>query len=118
MHALGAFAWMLIGHAVADYPLQGDWLSRAKNRTLSLVPGEVIWPGALASHAAIHAGAVKLATGSWMLAIAEFAMHFYIDDLKCRGRLSYNRDQLLHVACKAAWAQAMVFGPSMVSLLG
>ena len=35
-----ALVWMLIGHAVADYPLQGDWLSKAKNPTLALVPGE------------------------------------------------------------------------------
>jgi hypothetical protein len=110
--ALNALVWMLIGHAVADYPLQGDWLSKAKNRTLSLVPGESIWTGALGSHAAIHAGAVKLATGSWLLASAEFAVHFVIDDTKCRGKLSYNRDQALHVICKVTWfALLWSFGP-------
>lgn len=103
--------WMLIGHAVADYPLQGDWLSKAKNQTLNLVPGEAIWPGALLSHAAIHAGAVQLATGSWSLAGAEFAAHALIDHTKCAGRLSYNVDQALHVACKVAWfALLCVFG--------
>lgn len=95
--------WMLIGHALADYPLQGDWLSRAKNHTLSLVPGEAIWPGALMCHAAIHAGAVQLATGSWVLAGAEFVAHAAIDHAKCAGRISYNTDQLLHVLCKAVW---------------
>jgi hypothetical protein len=69
---VNALLWMLIGHAVADYPLQGDWLARAKNRTLALVAGETIWWHALAAHAAIHAGAVRLATGSWWLAGAEF----------------------------------------------
>ncbi|MFK5596500.1 DUF3307 domain-containing protein [Methylobacterium sp. HMF5984] len=95
--------WMLVGHALADYPLQGDWLSKAKNQTLSLVPGEAIWPGALRSHAAIHAGAVKLATGSWVLAGCEFAAHTAIDHTKCAGRLSYNTDQALHVVCKLIW---------------
>ncbi len=98
-----ALAWMLVGHALADYPLQGDWLSAAKNPTKSPVPGEVIWPGALACHAAIHAGAVQLATGSWALAGAEFVCHTAVDYAKCKGLLTYNADQALHVVCKVAW---------------
>lgn len=106
----GALALLLIVHAIADYPLQGDWLSKAKNHRLSLVPGECIWPGALASHAAIHAGGVWLVTGSAALAVAEFAAHATIDFAKCDGRLSYNLDQGLHVACKIAWAAVLVSG--------
>lgn len=108
--ALGALALMLVVHAVADYPLQGDWLSKAKNHTLSLVPGEVIWPGALASHAGIHAGGVWMVTGSAVLAAAEFVAHAAIDFAKCDGRLSYNVDQGLHVACKVMWAAILVPG--------
>lgn len=100
--------WMLIGHAVADYPLQGDWLSKAKNPTLVLVPGEVIWPMALLCHSAIHAGAVKLATGSWLLAAAEFLAHTAIDYGKCRGFVTYNQDQAAHFACKLCWAGVLV----------
>ncbi|WP_036010797.1 DUF3307 domain-containing protein [Bradyrhizobium yuanmingense] len=100
---MDALLWMLIAHAVADYPLQGDWLSRAKNKQLDLVSGEVIWPLALLSHAAIHAGAVKLATGSWVIAGAEFVAHAIIDHMKCCGRLSYNADQILHLGCKVIW---------------
>lgn len=103
-----ALAWMLIGHAVADYPLQGDWLSKAKNPTLDLVPGQMIWPMALLSHAAIHAGAVKLATGSWLLAGCEFFAHTLIDYLKCRGELSYNQDQFAHFGCKLLWFLVLV----------
>ena len=33
----------------------------------------------------------------------QFAAHFLIDDLKCRGRLSFNGDQAAHIACKLAW---------------
>ncbi|GJD59295.1 DUF3307 domain-containing protein [Methylobacterium dankookense] len=109
---MDSLLWMLVGHALADYPLQGDWLSKAKNHTLSLIPGEAIWPGALASHAAIHAGAVKLSTGSWVLAGCEFIAHAIIDRTKCSGRLSYNVDQGLHVICKLAWFGALsLFGP-------
>ncbi len=105
-----ALAWMLIGHAVADYPLQGDWLSKAKNHKMELVPGEVIWPGALLSHAAIQAGAVKLATGSWLLAGLEFIAHTAIDYAKCDGRLRYNADQFAHVGCKILWAILLSVG--------
>ncbi len=100
---LEALIWMLIGHAVADYPLQGDWLSKAKNPALALVPGETIWPMALLSHAAIQAGAVKLATGSWLCAGLEFVAHTAIDYWKCRGGVTYNGDQILHVICKLLW---------------
>lgn len=100
---LGTLAWMLIGHAVADYPLQGDWLSMAKNPTLERVPGQTIWPMALLSHASIHAGAVQLVTGMWGLAACEFVAHTLIDYWKSRGGLSYNGDQILHLTCKVLW---------------
>lgn len=103
-------ALLLIGHAICDYPLQGEWLSRAKNHQVALVPGEVIWPGALACHAGIHAGAVRIATGSWLLALLEFVTHAGIDHAKCAGRLGFNQDQGLHVACKLAWVGLLAAG--------
>lgn len=93
---------LLVGHALADYPLQGDFLAKAKNRTAPITG--VPWWQALAAHAAIHAGFVAVITGSVALGLAEFVAHFVIDDAKCRGRLSFNADQALHVACKVAWA--------------
>jgi hypothetical protein len=108
--AINALLWMLIGHAVCDFPLQSEWLARGKNPNMHLVPGETIWPSALASHAAIHAGAVKLITGSWLLAAAEFFTHCGIDYTKCRGLLTYNQDQGLHVICKLVWAAALYAG--------
>jgi hypothetical protein len=96
--------WMLVGHAIADYPLQGDWLSKAKNHTLELVPGEAIWPLALSCHTLIHAGAVILATGSYIVGAIELFLHWQIDYAKCSGRLTYNQDQLLHVLCKCVYA--------------
>jgi hypothetical protein len=107
---IATLALMIVGHAVADYPLQGEFLARAKNRAESL-PG-VPWYHGLLSHAAIHGGAVGLVTGSVTLGLAEFVAHALIDDAKCMGRFGYNVDQALHIACKVVWATALaVFGP-------
>jgi hypothetical protein len=106
---LTSLALMLVAHALADYPLQGDWLAKAKNRTLAPVPGSVVWPGAMTCHAGIHAFGVFLATGSWVLAVGEFAAHAAIDDAKCRSVIGYNADQALHVGCKVAWALMLVW---------
>jgi hypothetical protein len=101
--------YMLAGHALADYPLQGDWLSKAKSHKLDLVPGETIWPLALLSHSMIHALAVFLATNSMFLATAEFIAHTIIDHAKCDGRISYNTDQYLHIGCKFVWVALYIF---------
>lgn len=93
---------LIAGHALCDYPLQGDFLAKAKNRTAP-IPG-VPWYQALGAHAAIHGGMVALVTGSAAMGLAETAIHALTDDLKCRGKLSYNQDQAIHLACKALWA--------------
>ena len=106
MSALPMFAALIAAHAVCDYPLQGDFLAKAKNR-LAPIPG-VPWWQALGAHAAIHGGAVGLTTGVWWLGLLEFAAHFVIDDLKCSGRLgagekAFNLDQIGHLICKVVW---------------
>jgi hypothetical protein len=103
---LELFAALVIAHAVCDYPLQGDFLARAKNRTAP-IPG-VPWYQALGAHALMHGGAVWLLTGSIWLGMAEVAAHCVIDDLKCRGRIGFNADQSLHIVCKALWALTAV----------
>lgn len=92
---------LLAAHALADYPLQGDFLSKAKNRTAS-IPG-VPWQQALGAHVVIHGAAVALITGIWWLFFAEAVIHWLTDDAKCRGKISFNQDQATHLACKAAW---------------
>ena len=99
------FGLLLFCHALADYPLQGDFLSRAKNRFNPIVG--VPWYHGLFSHAAIHAGFVGIITGSLVIGLAEFVVHAYTDDTKCRGRISYDQDQLIHVACKVMWVCAV-----------
>jgi len=95
-------ALLLIGHALADYPLQGEWIAKAKNHKLNLV-GEIIWPHVLACHAAIHAGFVWMITGNGWLGLCEFIAHFVIDYAKSDGKLTYNQDQTLHLLCKVLW---------------
>lgn len=92
---------MTAGHALADYPLQGDFLAKAKNRTAP-IPG-VPWWQALGAHAIIHGAIVALVTKSTALGIAEALVHAATDDAKCRGKLTFNQDQAIHLACKVLW---------------
>lgn len=92
---------LIAAHALADYPLQGEFLSKAKNRA-NAIPG-VPWYHGLFPHALIHGGFVALITGVWWLGLAETAVHAWTDDSKCMGRISYNADQAVHVTCKLAW---------------
>lgn len=62
MSPLEMLGLMLVGHAIADYPLQGDFLAKAKNRRAPM-PG-VPWYQALGAHAIIHGGFVGIITGS------------------------------------------------------
>lgn len=101
MGEIEMFGALLLAHALADYPLQGDFLSKAKNRTAP-IPG-VPWQQALGAHAVIHGGFVGAITGLWWLGVAEAVAHWLTDDAKCRGRISFNQDQAIHVACKVLW---------------
>jgi hypothetical protein len=100
------FGALLVGHAICDYPLQGEFLAKAKNASAP-IPG-VPWWQALAAHALIHAGAVAAITGLWWLGLAEFLVHAVTDDAKCRGRLTFNQDQAIHAACKVLWVFAVI----------
>jgi hypothetical protein len=114
---IALFFALVIGHALGDYPLQGDFLAKAKNHTAP-IPG-VPWYQALTAHAAIQAGIVWLLTGSSELALLEFVCHWCIDRWKC-GMTSpfasvnasdFDLDQLLHVICKAVWILVAVLTP-------
>jgi hypothetical protein len=94
--------WLLVGHALADYPLQGNFLAKAKN-PYAPIPG-VPWLFALSAHALIHAGAVVAVTGCYVLGAVEFVLHAVIDLSKCSKRLSFAQDQSLHVLLKVAYA--------------
>lgn len=108
MHILEMLVYMIAAHFLLDYALQGDWMSKAKNPNASLVPGERIWPLALFGHALLHATAVQIITGSWFLFTMELIVHWATDYAKCKGRFGYNTDQRIHIACKLAYAVALL----------
>jgi hypothetical protein len=106
---LGILFFLLVGHFLADYPLQNDYLASAKNPTLPQGQGGV-WKWALTGHSMIHAGFVAIFTHSILLGVFEAITHAIIDYLKCRKLLSYHQDQWLHVSLKVVWAACAATG--------
>lgn len=106
MNLLTLLFLLVVAHFLADYPLQGPFLSEAKNRNTAV--GKVFWPHALAAHSFIHGGFVFLLTSSIWLAFAEIVIHSAIDWLKCENRITLNMDQAIHIGCKVLWAILIV----------
>ena len=102
------FFLLVMGHAMADFPLQGDFLSHGKNRhnTIKLADGQSpkrLWIYLMSAHALIHSFFVWLFTGSILLGFVEFVVHWIIDALKCDGKTSFETDQWLHIITKAVY---------------
>ena len=104
---LEMFALLVFAHFIADYPLQGDFLAKGKNR-LQPIPGIPFWHP-LTAHAVIHGGFVGIITGSLWLGIAETIVHWITDDAKCIGKISYNADQAIHIICKLIWVGVLFY---------
>lgn len=102
----GLFFAFAIVHALADFPLQGDYLAREKVRSQAGSLQE--WGIALTSHSLIHAGGVWLVSGCAWLGVAELCLHWLIDLGKGEGRFGVVTDQLLHLACKAGYVAAVL----------
>ncbi|TXH56889.1 MAG: DUF3307 domain-containing protein [Desulfurellales bacterium] len=108
---------LVIGHFVADYPLQSDFIAKGKNRfrpvdPASIPPGQTpqtVWPWVLTAHAGTHAAATYLVLGSPILALCELIAHWLIDYGKCANRYGIHADQIMHLVCKAVWALAFVW---------
>lgn len=110
MGALVLFFALTIGHALADFPLQGEFLSKGKNRHVpapALADGDAtperLWIYLMSAHALIHAGFVWIITGSALLGFAEFVIHWIIDSLKCERWTGFEVDQWLHLITKAVY---------------
>lgn len=99
---LSQFWWLLVAHAVCDFPLQGDFLAKGKNHRAP-IPG-VPWFCCLLAHALIHGGAVALLTGYIWLGIAETIVHALRDYRKGYGVDEFWEDQILHMIDKVVWA--------------
>lgn len=95
------FAALVVAHMLCDYPLQGDFLAKAKNHTAPL-PG-VPWWQALGAHSIIHGGAVWLITGIWWLGLAEVVAHALTDYAKSARHFTFTVDQFMHIVFKAMW---------------
>jgi len=99
---MSIFFALLFFHFLFDYPLQGDFLSKAKNSS-NPIPG-VPWYHAMFAHTFMHGAAVTLVTGMWTLGLLEMIVHWFTDHLKCNNKLTFNQDQVIHIICKLLWA--------------
>lgn len=96
--------WLIIGHFVIDYPLQGDTTAREKNyKSTTELQKYVPWYYWMLAHSLMHGGFVSLVTGSFWLGFFETVVHFLTDLGKCANIYSIHTDQLIHLACKIIW---------------
>lgn len=100
------FLALLFCHYLFDYPLQGDFIARAKNST-NPIPG-VPWYQVMFAHTFMHGAAVTFVTGMWTLGLLEMLVHWYTDHLKCNGKLTFNQDQGIHIVSKLVWAYVAI----------
>jgi Protein of unknown function (DUF3307) len=105
---MGAFAklmfWLIVSHAVADFPLQPDSMAVGKDRHHDPALHGVDWWYWLTSHAIVQGAGVALVTQSISLGLAEMVAHWLIDFGKIERRYGIHVDQALHIACKFVWA--------------
>ncbi len=97
---------LMLGHILMDFPLQTDFMAKGKNWNTA-VP-DIPWYYIMGAHCALHAGAVWLLTGSPLLGMIEFVIHFILDCLKCAGKTNMHIDQGGHFLCKVGYALVMV----------
>ena len=109
MPNLATLAWLVCGHGLADFVLQSEAMMMYKSRRVynilspekaAMIPPWGYWLGA---HAMLHGGVVTALTGSILLGALETIAHAVIDYMKCEGKISSNRDQVLHLLCKLLW---------------
>ena len=101
---------LIIAHVLFDYPLQGDFLAKHKNRHYK-GEGEttpLLWAHCLTAHSLMHAGAVWAITGSFVIGLVELVLHWIIDFVKCEGITNIHTDQLLHILCRVGYVIAIV----------
>ena len=107
------FAFM-IGHALADFPLQGELLAVGKEMDgrLDELTGTTwprgIWVVCLTVHAFIHGGVVWAISGSVGLGAIEFIVHWLIDLAKSARLMGFYVDQSLHILCKIAYVYLLI----------
>ncbi len=106
--------WLLVVHAVADFPFQSEWMVTSKVRgskhpESSSSRPDLIWIHVLSSHALVHAGGVALVTQNIWFGLAEFVAHWITDFLKGEGVFGFHTDQCLHIFYKILWAALIIY---------
>jgi hypothetical protein len=98
---IALFCFLLLGHYLMDYPLQGPFIAQGKN-PFDPIP-HIPWYQIMFAHTFMHAMAVYVILGVWWIAALELVIHFATDYFKCKGELTFNQDQSIHMACKIVW---------------
>lgn len=100
-HYFTLLIYLVGGHFLCDFPLQGEFMSQAKNpfKRMEGVPAKMI----LFGHSSIHCAMVTYLTGLWYLGIIELISHCIIDYTKCKGLISFQTDQFLHLEFKVVY---------------
>ncbi|NLS07849.1 DUF3307 domain-containing protein [Rhizobium sp. P32RR-XVIII] len=108
MESVLTLALMLLAvHWLLDYPLQGDFLSKAKQSG----PLRVYH---LIAHSGIQGAGVAVITGNIWLGLLEWLAHTAIDEAKVRGRTTFAQDQASHIACRAAWLVYLLLSATLL----
>ena len=107
----------VIAHALADFPLQGDFLSKNKSRSHAKQVSEQcpnlppsLWFYCLTAHSLIHAGFVWIVSGSVALAAIETVVHWVTDYAKCEGWTNFHVDQILHFLSRVVYVGLLLGG--------
>jgi hypothetical protein len=107
MQSTQLFFWLVIGHFVMDFPLQGSTVAAQKSPLPGLrneaLAKAVPWPYWMTAHALMHGGTVMLITGSLALGMLETLLHWVTDLAKCYRKIDVHVDQAIHIGCKVAW---------------
>jgi len=110
------FFLLMVAHAVADFALQSDTMSKGKNRNKKpdyIPAGQkycACWPYWLGAHSLIAGGAVYAVTGLLSLGIFETVAHWIIDFLRCENLTTPHRDQFDHIVLRVCYAGIWYLG--------
>jgi hypothetical protein len=118
---------LMIGHALADYPLQGKFLAIQKNRHIRLADytGDTpptLWVYCLTAHSMVHAGTLWVIFACFHLphaaaiAFIELILHWFIDFAKCERWTNFHQDQALHILCKIGYVLFLWLGAGALVL--
>lgn len=111
--------YLLAGHALMDYALQGDAMAVCKCKGAKHPAADAVpWYYWLTAHTLLH-GATVAVVVRWYgygeqvaigLGLTETVIHWVIDYGKCSGWFGIHLDQFFHVLCKVAWVTLLGYG--------